>query len=90
MFATSLFLLPEHDHSRVPAGAAPPLRRTPAPAEPGRDPHPRVRDGGELALLGTTMSPGFDGRDFELGRRDDLLRTHPGFRDTILALTCPG
>jgi len=50
----------------------------------------RVRDGGELALLGTTMSPGFDGRDFELGRRDDLLRTHPGFRDTILALTCPG
>ena len=28
-------------------------------------------------LLGCTVSPGFDYRDWELGRRDDLLRAYP-------------
>lgn len=33
--------------------------------------------GGRFALMGTTMSPGFDLADFELGRRADLLLAHP-------------
>ena len=43
--------------------------------------------GGEWALLGTTMSPGFHLDDFELGDRDELLRRYPQAREEILRLT---
>lgn len=43
--------------------------------------------GGRFALLGTTVSPGFDFSDYEHARRDDLLQNYPAFRETILALT---
>lgn len=42
---------------------------------------------GGWSLLGTTMAPGFDPRDFELARRERLLETHPTFREEIRALT---
>src|SRR4051794_16700081 len=32
-----------------------------------------LRPGGRLALLGTTVAPGFEFADYEPGRRDDLL-----------------
>ena len=44
-------------------------------------------DGGKLALLGTTMSPGFDPRDYERGDRAELLRDYPAQADLIRALT---
>lgn len=47
----------------------------------------RLRDGGRYALLGTTMAPGFDPADFELGRRTDLQPRYPAFTDLVLALT---
>jgi hypothetical protein len=34
-------------------------------------------------LLGCTMSPGFDYRDWELGKRDELVRTYPRHRALI-------
>lgn len=40
-----------------------------------------------FALLGTTMAPGFDPTDFELGNRQLLLASHPQCTDHILALT---
>jgi predicted cupin superfamily sugar epimerase len=43
--------------------------------------------GGECALLGTTVAPGFEFADFEIGRRSELLLSHPRFRDLIVALT---
>ena len=49
----------------------------------------RVRAGGRYALMGTTMSPGFDIRDFTLGDRATLLKSHPRERELILALTHP-
>jgi predicted cupin superfamily sugar epimerase len=49
----------------------------------------RLADGGEYALLGTTVSPGFEFADFEVGERIELLRAYPSFRDTIIALTRP-
>ena len=49
----------------------------------------RVRAGGRYALMGTTMSPGFDIRDFVLGDRATLLASHPRERELILALTHP-
>ena len=47
----------------------------------------RLRPGGKFALLGTTMSPGFEFADFELGNRDALLERYPKFSETIRQLT---
>ncbi len=49
----------------------------------------RLLPGGKFALLGTTMSPGFELRDFELGQRYLLVDSYPQFRDLITALTTP-
>ena len=42
--------------------------------------------GGRYALLGTTVSPGFDFADFELGRLETLATAYPAFRERIAAL----
>ena len=47
----------------------------------------RVAAGGRFALLGTTMAPGFDGRDFVLGDRVELVRRYPAHAALIAALT---
>ncbi len=47
----------------------------------------RLLPGGSFALLGTTMSPGFDVADFELGDRAALLARYPAFADEITRLT---
>ena len=47
----------------------------------------RLAPGGSLALLGTTVSPGFDLADYEAGSRETLLEAYPGYRDRITALT---
>jgi len=47
----------------------------------------RLAAGGAWALLGTTMAPGFDPTDFELGRRADLVARWPEHRTRIEALT---
>jgi len=47
----------------------------------------RLIRGGEYALLGTTVAPGFKFVDFEIGQRDKLLQSYPRFRDLIVALT---
>ena len=44
---------------------------------------------GRFALLGTTVSPGFEWVDYESGRRDQLLKSYPQFREWIIALTNP-
>lgn len=50
----------------------------------------RLRQGGHYALMGTTMAPGFDERDFEGGDRQVLFEGYPAFHDLILALTREG
>jgi predicted cupin superfamily sugar epimerase len=47
----------------------------------------RLVAGGKFALLGCTVAPGFDFADYEHGRREDLIRSHPQFREKIVALT---
>ena len=49
----------------------------------------RLAPGGKFALMGTTMSPGFDPADFELGEREELSRRYPGYAAAIAALTRP-
>ena len=43
--------------------------------------------GGSFALMGTTVAPGFEFDDFELGARKDLVEQYPDFRDRIINLT---
>jgi predicted cupin superfamily sugar epimerase len=47
----------------------------------------RVRDPGAFALVGCTVSPGFDFADFELAKRDELVRLYPQHRQLIEGLT---
>jgi len=47
----------------------------------------RVRDPGAFALVGCTVSPGFDFADFELAKRDELVRLYPQHRQLIEGFT---
>lgn len=47
----------------------------------------RLAPGGKFALMGTTMSPGFDPADFEIGRRDELSTRYPSYAERIANLT---
>ncbi len=47
----------------------------------------RLVKGGEYALLGTTVAPGFEFTDLQLGCRDELLRVYASFKGLIRALT---
>lgn len=49
----------------------------------------RLMPGGRFALLGCTVSPGFEFEDYEHGRRAELLAAFPAFAAQIRALT-PG
>lgn len=46
-----------------------------------------LKQGGNFALLGTTMAPGFESNDFELGQREELLKQYPDQKELILKLT---
>ena len=41
----------------------------------------------DYALVGCTVSPGFDFEDFEMADRADLLKLYPDYSDIILKLT---
>jgi predicted cupin superfamily sugar epimerase len=47
----------------------------------------RVRAGGKFALLGTTMSPGFEYEDYETGTRQTLSAQFPQYSAMVAALT---
>lgn len=47
-------------------------------------------EGGQFALLGATMSPGFDYADYETGRRAELCTSYPKWADLIGRLTPAG
>jgi predicted cupin superfamily sugar epimerase len=46
-----------------------------------------LADGGSVALLGTTMAPGFEFSDYQAADREELIRAYPNFRDRIRRLT---
>ena len=47
----------------------------------------RLAPGGKFALLGTTMSPGFDRQDYEAGNREKLSVLYPKYAALIALLT---
>ena len=44
-------------------------------------------EGGEFALLGTTVAPGFEYEDFESARREDLIKEYSHEQEIITKLT---
>lgn len=46
-----------------------------------------VTGDGDYALVGCTVAPGFDFRDFELGKRQELLAEYPEHEELIRQLT---
>jgi len=47
----------------------------------------RLAPGGKWALMGTTMAPGFDYKDFELGKREELAAQYPSVAELIRQYT---
>lgn len=47
----------------------------------------RLKPGGAWALMGTTVAPGFEYEDFELGSREELTLAYPDLADVICAYT---
>ena len=43
----------------------------------------RLMEGGKFALFGTTVSPGFEFRDYAAGDLDSLVQSYPGHADEI-------
>jgi len=46
-----------------------------------------LAEGGKYALMGTTMSPGFDFSDYEPGLRSFLIEKYIEYKDIIIKLT---
>lgn len=46
-----------------------------------------VLEENSYSLVGCNVAPGFDFEDFEMGKREYLLKTFPGYEDIILKLT---
>jgi predicted cupin superfamily sugar epimerase len=46
-----------------------------------------LNPGGNFALLGCSMAPGFEFEDYEHGARETLLRSYPNREELILRLT---
>jgi len=46
-----------------------------------------LNEGGKFALMGTTVTPGFDYDDFELGGKEQLQRQYPNEHELIGKLT---
>lgn len=47
----------------------------------------KLRAGGALALMGCTVTPGFEYQDYAHGERSYLIERYPNFTDDIIALT---
>jgi len=47
----------------------------------------RVREGKGFAVVGCTVAPGFEFEDFEMARREELVRNYPQHREVIELLT---
>jgi len=47
----------------------------------------KLKHGGRWALMGTTVAPGFEFADFELGTRELMLKTFPQLKNDIIRFT---
>ena len=83
-----LVLLDEAGCRTVPLGGDLGAGRQPQALVPGGTWQAvRLAGGGQWALMGCTVAPGFEFEDFELARRDELTATFPDAADLIEQLT---
>jgi predicted cupin superfamily sugar epimerase len=47
----------------------------------------RLLPGGDFALMGATVAPGFDYSDYQSGKREELVLEYPQFKELISLLT---
>lgn len=47
----------------------------------------RLKKGGKWSLMGTTVAPGFEFEDFELGTREQMLKQFPQHKSDIMGFT---
>lgn len=47
----------------------------------------RLKSGGKWALMGTTVAPGFEFEDFEVGNREEMINQFPHLRNDIIRYT---
>jgi predicted cupin superfamily sugar epimerase len=47
----------------------------------------RLTPGGSYSLMGVTMAPGFDPKEYAIGQRDDLIKEYPEAKSLIIELT---
>lgn len=47
----------------------------------------RLKPGGKWALMGTTVAPGFEFEDFEVGLRDEMIQQFPQLKNDIIRFT---
>lgn len=83
----------ERPQAVVPAGAWFGARLEPSEGTGGQTPHAPNADQGcrdadtDFVLVGCTVAPGFDFRDFELAQRDALLAQFPQHQALVRAMT---
>ncbi len=46
-----------------------------------------LQEGADFALMGCTVSPGFEFADYQKADRDELIRLHPEIAELIIRLT---
>jgi len=46
-----------------------------------------LKSGGDYALMGCTVWPGFEFEDYQQGRRESLAKEYPNYRQLIIRLT---
>lgn len=47
----------------------------------------KVKDGKGYALVSCTVAPGFDFSDFEMAKREELLKEYPELKETVMDFT---
>lgn len=47
----------------------------------------RLKSGGKWALMGTTVAPGFEFEDFEVGLREEIIKQFPKHKNDIIRFT---
>ena len=81
-------IVADGNHSSILLGADPDAGQTLQALVPARcwfASH--VADWKSMALVGCTVAPGFDFADFEMGKREELVREYPQYREVIERLT---
>ena len=84
---TQLHLYPDGTSKIITLGPDIPNGQQPQIVVPANTWQGSILTAGDFALMGTTVTPGFEFEDFELGKETELLEKYPDRKDLIVKLT---